>query len=207
MCLSIHNIYKAIRPYPVSGIRYPNKNKNNPKTKHNLKANPPVSPVIPTKNHQSKNQPSQPKTNHTTHTTPPSQSQNQIQPQNHPTHPYQQPATKIPLPNPIHYQHQKSSPNQLPLPPPTTPSQKPHYPQYCKVDRENPKNSHRCGVGDFAQKPTLNQYLQAKKRGLRRIPFKNLSLQISFYRVSIAFKSGVIAAFACSCLHSASLRA
>ena len=141
VCLSIHNIYKAIRPYPVSGIRYPvsHPNKNNPKTKHNQAL----------------------------------QNQNQNQTPYH--NPYQQPTTKIPLPSPIPLPTPKIPKILLFTKPPTPtqslhPPQKPHYPQYCKVGRENPKNSRRCGVGDFAQKPTLNQYLQAKKKGTPKNP-------------------------------------
>ena len=142
VCLSIHNIYirqSARIPYPVSGIPYPvshpNKNKNNPKTKHNQAL----------------------------------QNQNQNHPKNPTTQPHsttntQNPATILPIPKILLFT-KPPTPTQSLHPP-----QKPHYPQYCKVGRENPKNSHRCGVGDFAQKPTLNQYLQAKKKGTPKNP-------------------------------------
>ena len=121
VCLSIHNIYikqSARIRYPVSGIRYPvshpNKNKNNPKTKHNQALQ-----------NQNQNHP-QPKI------------------QNHPTNPYQQPTTKIPLHSPIplptpkipplSYPSQKSyySPNPLPLPNPSTHPKNPTIPNIAK---------------------------------------------------------------------------
>ena len=137
VCLSIHNIYikqSARIRYPVSKQKQPqNQTQSSPPKP---KPKPPT-----TQNPKSPYQPI-PATHHKNPTTQP-----------HSTTNTQNPATILPIPKILLFT-KPPTPTQSLHPP-----QKPHYPQYCKVGRENPKNSRRCGVGDFAQKPTLNQYL------------------------------------------------